>query len=240
LLSHPAILHAVVLARENESAETSLIAYYTSRQSTRLTVSELRKFISEKLPDYMTPSAFVRLDALPLTPNGKVDRRALPDPGSARPDLNRRYTPPATTTEKQLASIWSKVLSVDQVGIHDNFFDLGGHSLAASRVISRVIQTFQLELPVKALFDAPTIAEMAAIIKQNQTKRANDAEIAQMLREVEAMTEEDALKQLAGKARDVQARIAMSDGLKQCVKLPPEQQVIRDKLFSSFGDVRGV
>ena len=196
LLSHPAILHAVVVARENESGETGLIAYYTSRQAGRLTVSELRKFINEKLPDYMTPSAFVRLDALPLTPNGKVDRRALPDPGSPRPDLNTRYTPPATTTERQLASIWSKVLSVDQVGIHDNFFDLGGHSLAAFRMIARVIQSFQLGLPVKALFDAPTVAEMAAIITQTQTKQASHTEMAQMLREVEIMTEEEAQKQL--------------------------------------------
>jgi acyl carrier protein len=196
LLSHPAILHAVVVARENESGETGLIAYYTSRQAGRLTVSELRKFINEKLPDYMTPSAFVRLDALPLTPNGKVDRRALPDPGSPRPDLNTRYTPPATTTERQLASIWSKVLSVDQVGIHDNFFDLGGHSLAAFRMIARVIHSFQLGLPVKALFDAPTVAEMAAIITQTQTKQASHTEMAQMLREVEIMTEEEAQKQL--------------------------------------------
>ena len=85
-----------------------------------------------------------------------------------------------------------------KVGIHDNFFDLGGHSLAAFRVISRVIQSFQLELPAKALFDAPTVAEMAAIITQNQTKQASHAEIAQMLSEVESMTEEEAQKQLAG------------------------------------------
>jgi acyl carrier protein len=104
---------------------------------------------------------------------------------------------PTTEVEGKLAAIWTDVLSLDQVGIHDNFFDLGGHSLAASRVISRTIQTFQLELPVKALFDSPTVAEMAAIITQNQAKGAGDAELAQMLREVETMTEEEAQRQLA-------------------------------------------
>jgi acyl carrier protein len=153
--------------------------------------------LETKLPDYMIPSSFVLLDALPIKPNGKVDRRALPDPDNARPNIDRAYKTPATKTEAQLTSIWSGVLSVDPVGVHDNFFDLGGHSLAASRVVSRVIQTFALELPVKALFDAPTVAEMAAIVEQNQAKRASDENLAQMLREVEAITEDEARKQLA-------------------------------------------
>ena len=96
--------------------------------------------------------------------------------------------------------MWEEILDVRPIGIHDNFLDLGGHSLAASRVISRVIQEFNLELPVRALFDAPTVAEMVAVIAQNQAKRASDAELAQMLREVEAITEEEAQKQLAGES----------------------------------------
>jgi len=195
-LSHPAVHEAVVVTRDNEAGESRLIAYYTCRFSERHTVSDLRKFINERLPDHMTPSAFVRLDALPLNPNGKVDRRALPDPGNARPNLKSLYAPPTTMTEKRLTSIWSKVLSVDQVGIRDNFFDLGGHSLLASRVISGVIQAFKLELPVKALFDAPTIAEMAGIITQSQAERVSEAELAQMLCEVEAMTEEEAQQRM--------------------------------------------
>jgi acyl carrier protein len=145
----------------------------------------------------MIPSSFVLLDTLPLTANGKLDRRALPDPGNTRPDLNNPYAPPSTTTEEQLTSIWSEVLLVVPIGIHDSFFDLGGHSLAASRVVTRVIQTFGLELSVKALFDAPTVAEMAAIIVQNQANRASDEQLVQMLREVEVMTEDEAQKQLA-------------------------------------------
>ena len=96
-----------------------------------------------------------------------------------------------------MAQIWAQVLYLEKVGIHDNFFELGGHSLAASSVVSRVIKTFQLDLPLRALFDAPTVAEMAAIITHNQAQRASDAELAQLLREVEAMTEQEAQKQLA-------------------------------------------
>jgi len=197
LRDHSAIQDAVVVAKETEAGGARLVAYLTSPFQPRPGIRQIRNMLETKLPDYMIPSSFVLLDALPLTPNGKVDRRALPDPGNARPNLDRVYTPPATTTEAQLTSIWSEVLFVDPVGVHDNFFDLGGHSLAASRVVSRVIQTFALELPVKALFDAPTVAEMAAIIAQNQAKRASDENLAQMLREVEAMTEDEARKQLA-------------------------------------------
>ena len=198
LSNHPAVRQSVVKIAKGENGDDRLIAYLAPIQFEILRVRELRHHLREVFPDYMIPSVFVFLDFLPLTPNGKVDRRALPDPGNARPNLSSLYAPPATTTEDQLTSIWSKVLSVNEVGIHDNFFDLGGHSLAASRVISRVIQTFKLELPVKALFEAPTVAEMAAIISQHQSKRASDNELAQIvLREVEAMSEEEALKRLA-------------------------------------------
>jgi acyl carrier protein len=163
-----------------------------------LTTSELREYLSKTLPDYMIPSAFVRLDAMPVTPNGKIDCRALPEPEKTRPELRITYVAPQTDIEANLARIWGEVLHLDRVGSHDNFFDLGGHSLAASRVISRVIQTFQLELPVKMLFDAPTVAEMGAVITQHQAKQASDLKLGQMLHEVEAMTEEDARNKLEG------------------------------------------
>jgi len=197
LRDHSEIQDTVVVAKETESGETRLVAYLTSPVQPRPDIGQIRTMLKTKLPDYMIPSSFVLLDALPLTANGKLDRRALPDPGNTRPDLNNPYAPPSTTTEAQLVSIWSEVLSVDQIGVHDSFFDLGGHSLAAFRVVSRVIQTFALELSVKALFDAPTVAEMAVIIVQNQARRASDEDLAQMLREVEAMTEDEARKQLA-------------------------------------------
>jgi acyl carrier protein len=152
-------------------------------------------FLRDKLPGYMVPSTFMFLDSLPVT-NGKLDRRALPEPNDKRPELSTAYALPTDEIEKTLASIWEKVLDVRPVGIHDNFFDLGGHSLSATQVISQVIKQFQLELPLQSLFQSPTVAKMAAVITQNQVKRASEAELPQMLREVEAMTEEEAQRRL--------------------------------------------
>ena len=145
----------------------------------------------------MIPSTFVFLDALPLLSTGKVDRRALPDTGNRRPELDTFHVPPRTSIEKALSQIWAVTLGIDAVGIHDNFFDLGGHSLAATRVISQVIQTFQLELPLKALFDSPTVAEMAVVITQRGEKKASPKDIERILAEVEAISEEEAERGLA-------------------------------------------
>jgi acyl-coenzyme A synthetase/AMP-(fatty) acid ligase len=196
LLAHPQLIAAAVVAWNRESAEKYLTAYVVARESSTLTVNQLRGFLSEKLADYMIPSGFMFLQSLPLT-NGKLDRTALPRPDRKRPNLDTPYAPPRGDVEARLVRIWQAVLDVHPIGIHDNFFDLGGHSLAASRTISRLIQTFQLELPIKALFESPTIAAMATVIAQNQVKLASEAELGQMLREMEAMTEEDAQKVLA-------------------------------------------
>jgi acyl carrier protein len=113
----------------------------------------------------MVPSAFVMLEALPLTPNGKVDRRALPAPDTLRPELDEAFVAPRTSVEELLAGIWSQVLNLERVGIHDNFFHLGGHSLLATQVMSRVYKTFQIELPLRCLFESPTIAGLAEHIE---------------------------------------------------------------------------
>ena len=115
----------------------------------------------EKLPDYMIPSAFVLLDALPLTPNGKVDRRALPAPDPVQAELRHDYVAPRTATEKRVAEIWADLLYIDKVGIHDNFFDLGGHSLLATQVMSRLRETFNVEVRLRTLFEKPTLAGLA-------------------------------------------------------------------------------
>ena len=198
-------IEAVLLAQDNVKEalvatgkastgadDDHLIAYIVPFEKPFPSTSILRRAAREKLPAFMVPSDFVFLESLPLTPNGKVDRLALPAPEKARPELDVAYAAPQSDVEKHLAKIWAEVLSIEQVGIHDNFFDLGGHSLAVSRVISRAIQTFRLELPVNALFDAPTVARMALIVEQNRAKPANDAELERMLREVETMTEEEA------------------------------------------------
>jgi acyl carrier protein len=193
LLAQDNVKEALVATRKAATGadDDHLIAYIVPFEKPFPSTPVLRRAAREKLPAFMVPSDFVFLESLPLTPNGKVDRLALPAPDNARPELAVALAAPQSDIEKQLAKIWAEVLSIEQVGIYDNFFDLGGHSLAASRVISRAIQTFGLELPVNALFDAPTVARMAIIVEQNRAKPANDAELEQMLREVETMTKEE-------------------------------------------------
>jgi acyl carrier protein len=119
----------------------------------------------------MVPSAFVFLDSLPLTPNGKLDRKALPAPDHSRPELDDAFAAPRTPVEEILANIWAEVLKLDKVGIHDNFFDLGGHSLLATQLISRVRDAFKLDLPLRSLFEAPTIYGLAQRVQGLKEKQ---------------------------------------------------------------------
>jgi acyl carrier protein len=145
----------------------------------------------------MIPSTFVILDALPLGAGGKVDRNALPVPSDTRPELATPFIAPRTPVEKNLAEIWAALLSLDRVGIHDNFFDLGGHSLLATRVISRVIDHFQLALPIQLLFQSPTIADMAGVITEIQAKRLSESDLSCILSDLESLSEKDAQLLLA-------------------------------------------
>ena len=196
LLGEESIQEAVVVARESPAGEQRLVAYVVPSSQYAPTVTDMRRSLAKTLPDYMIPTAFIMLEAFPRTPTGKVDRRALPVPGNSRPELNTTYVAPRTLVEKELTQIWAEVLSLDQVGIQDNFFDLGGHSLTASRVVYRVIQAFQLELPVRLLFDSPTVAEMALVIAANRAKLATQDELERMLSEVEAMSDEEAQRRV--------------------------------------------
>jgi len=196
LLEHPGVKDAGVIASDREPGEKQLNAYLVARADARPTINELNDFLKAKLPGYMIPSTFVFLESLPLT-NGKLDRAKLPLPDRQRPGLLEPYGPPRTPVEKALAEIWAEVLSLDRIGIHDNFFDLGGHSLAASRVISRVITSFQLELPLKALFESPTVAEMAAVIEAHQGKKVGEADLERMLAELESVSDEEARRLIA-------------------------------------------
>ena len=197
---HPEIKLAVVTAKEDSAGEMRLLAYFVSRNQPAPTVTALRDFLSATLAPYMVPAVFMELPVLPVTSTGKVNRRALPEPAKSRPNLAMPMVSPTTAVEGRLAAIWQEVLSLDQVGIHDKFLDLGGHSLAASKIIARVLQSFRLKLPVNALFESPTVAEMAAIVSRYQEERASDATIAQMLTEIEAMTEDEAQKTLSEKS----------------------------------------
>ena len=165
LAVHPAVREAVVAVCEDVPGDKRLVAYLTAKEGGPPKASELRALLRAKLPDYMVPAAFVMLEALPLTPNGKVDRRALPAPNTTRPDWTGGYVAPRTPVEAKLAGIWAEILALDRVGIQDNFFELGGHSLLATQVMSRMRRALDLELPLRCLFEAPTIASLAAYVE---------------------------------------------------------------------------
>ncbi|UCE20077.1 MAG: amino acid adenylation domain-containing protein [Gemmatimonadota bacterium] len=163
---HPAVRGVVVLAREDAPGDKRLVAYIVADQEHRPTIRELRDFLKQKFPDYMAPSVFVTLDSLPLTPNDKVDRRALPVPDQKRPELEKAFVAPRTPLEKTVAGIWSDILGLEKIGVHDNFFELGGHSLLATQLVSRVRDVCQVELPLRSIFEATTIADQALVVEK--------------------------------------------------------------------------
>jgi amino acid adenylation domain-containing protein len=165
VLSHPAVREAVVLVREEEPGGRRLVAYVVPREK-GIETAALRAYLKERLPDFMVPSALVEIPAIPLTAHGKVDRRALAPPAAAAaPAGERAPAAPLTPTEELLAGIWSEVLGVERVERDDSFFDLGGHSLLATRVVWRLRELFQVDLPLRTLFEAPTLAELARIVE---------------------------------------------------------------------------
>ncbi|BAZ30178.1 amino acid adenylation domain-containing protein [Cylindrospermum sp. NIES-4074] len=184
LSQHPDVSQSVVIQREDVSGDKRLVAYVVSTLETLHTASlqnlkhsELRNFLKEKLPEYMLPSAFVMLKSLPLTPNGKVDRQALPAPDQNRSDLAANFVAPRNPIEESLAQIWIKLLGVEKIGIHDNFFDLGGHSLLITQLFAKVREAFQVEVSIKRLFEAPTVARLAECIEKATNAIASDPTI---------------------------------------------------------------
>ena len=155
---HPDVVHTAVVGKKVKNGELRLVAYVVLREEREQTLTILRRFLQERLPDYMVPATFVSLQEIPLTPNGKVDRRALPEPDWSERMLEALYVAPRNPQEERMAEIWSELLDVETVGVFDNFFELGGHSLLATRLISRIRASFEVELPVRSLFEAPTVA----------------------------------------------------------------------------------
>jgi amino acid adenylation domain-containing protein len=168
LLELDTIKEAVVGAWAYDSTDLRLVAYIVPDKQPAPTVNTLRNFLREKLPDYMIPSAFVLLDSLPLTQNRKVDRRALPAPDRGRPELENPFVAPRSAIEEKLAGIWGRVLGLERVGVHDNFFALGGHSLLATQVISRVLEAYGVDLSLRTFFESPTVAGLAEIVRQSR------------------------------------------------------------------------
>ncbi|QMS88311.1 amino acid adenylation domain-containing protein [Nostoc edaphicum CCNP1411] len=195
LIQHSDIQQVVVMAREDEPGNKYLVAYLVTKDN-QPTPRILQNFLKKKLPDYMIPAIFVFIEAFPLTPNGKINRRALPAPDISQRNLEVDFVAPRTPTEQELATIWAEVLKVKQVGIHDNFFELGGHSLLATQVVSRLREAFSLEFSLRYLFENPTIAELAQKVSEQQIEQAENDDLAQILREVDQLSEEEVTQQL--------------------------------------------
>jgi len=172
LLEHAQVAGAEVVARQVRSAGAELVAYVVA--AGEVSVTGLREHLGRALPTYMVPTAFVLLEKLPLTANGKVDRRALPEPDAARPEVETRYVEPRNAVEEVVCGVWAEVLGVERVGVADNFFELGGHSLLATQVVSRLREALQVEVPLRCLFENPTVAGLALAVTQRQGGRKDN------------------------------------------------------------------
>jgi acyl carrier protein len=218
LEQHPAVRHAAVILREFASGDHRLVGYVLPKNGIQPSPAELRAFLGEKLPMTMVPSVFVLLETLPLLPNGKLNRRALPMPDMTR-ELESDYVAPGTPLEETLATIWAEVLGQKQIGIHDNFFDLGGHSLLATRILSRVREVLRIEIPLRSLFQTPTIAGMVEVAQQI-TPTAGETSTASI-----AKVQDDADAALAGQVAQ------LSDAE---VDLMLKRMMAGDQAFESF------
>jgi amino acid adenylation domain-containing protein len=164
LVQHEMVKEAVVILRRDEDADERLVAYVVGAHRQPLPSSELRTFLQSRLPDYMVPSTFVQLEQMPLTPNGKINRQDLPEPTQGERESN--YVAPRTAVEEMLCGIWSEVLKIHEVGIHDKFFDLGGHSLLGTQVVTRVHEDFGVEISLRSFFNSQTVAELSEVVIQ--------------------------------------------------------------------------
>jgi amino acid adenylation domain-containing protein len=186
MAQYETIKEAIAVVREDSPGEKVLVGYFVADtndpDAASQRIPELRRFLKERLPDYMVPTQFMALAAMPLTPNGKVDRKALPKPDNYRSDLAANYLAPRSDLEKQIAAIWAEVLKVERVGIYDNFFELGGYSLLAIQIVSRLRQSLQIEILLPNLFELPTVADLANRIEtlrwasQSKNSSENDTE----------------------------------------------------------------
>ncbi|HLL45784.1 MAG TPA: amino acid adenylation domain-containing protein, partial [Longimicrobiaceae bacterium] len=197
LRAHPGVREAVAAPWEDDAGERRLAAYLVPEEGVETgSAAALVEWLRTRLPEDMVPSAFVALEALPLTPNGKVDRLALPRPEAPAP---AEYVPPAGWTEEALAAVWAETLGLERVGAADSFFALGGHSLLATRLVSAVRAALGVELPLRAVFEHPTVAAMAALVESLSLEPGGDGDLSEEeLRALEEMSEEEAMRLLRG------------------------------------------
>ena len=167
-------------ADDAADADKQLVAYVVLKNGMRDT-APLREFLKGRTPAHMVQDAFVPLDSLPLTANGKIDRQRLSELSKSRRHADDNFVAPRTELEEELAGLWAEILKVERVGINDNFFDLGGHSLLATRLIFQLREHFHVDIPLRALFEAPTVATIAPVIVQSQLEQIDSEDMAQVL-----------------------------------------------------------
>ena len=170
LARHDSVKQAVVIAKEDERGEKRLLAYVVRRGESGSSTEELRAYVKEQLPDYMVPAAIISLPKLPLTANGKIDRQVLPAPEQIQ---THAYIAPRTPTEEVVAHIWAEVLRREQISIHEDFFEIGGHSLLATQIISRIRRILNVDLPLRKMFELPTVAKLAAEVEKGRRGKQN-------------------------------------------------------------------
>jgi len=161
---HHSVSQSVVALREDRPEDKRLVAYCVATSDEELDFAILKDYLRTRLPDYMVPAAFMRLNALPLTPSGKIDRHQLPVPHDEVPESGSAYVPPRTPIEKQVVGIWSELLGLSRIGVRDDFFELGGHSLLATKLASRIRDAFGIEVSIRELFDVRTVECLSALI----------------------------------------------------------------------------
>jgi acyl carrier protein len=201
LRAHPGVRQAAVTADDHGAGERRLVAYLVADPAALPSREELRAALRTRLPDYMVPSAFVALEQLPLGPSGKLDLSALPAPETERPALDHEYVAPRTANEQAIAELWHELLDVDRVGVDDDFFALGGHSLLATRIIAWIRSSLGVQLPLQALFEAPTVSGLAAAVETRRAEGETDDEVADLLDELETLSDEEA-ERLLGSVGD--------------------------------------
>jgi natural product biosynthesis luciferase-like monooxygenase protein len=189
---HPAVRQAAVVVRDDSRGNQQTVAYVVMADAVMCGPDELRDFLKRQLPEYMIPTLFVELEAMPLTPNGKIYRRGLPPPAAGLLTGESALVPPRTALEHVLVSLWADMLGVDEVGIHDDFFKIGGHSLLAAQLLSRLRETFEIDLPLRSLLQAPTVAELAEAMSEMSEQRVRIERIADLMISVAACSDEEA------------------------------------------------
>jgi acyl-coenzyme A synthetase/AMP-(fatty) acid ligase len=197
----PGIKEGVIVPWENSRGARQLAAYFVAEQGTSPTVAQLRSYMNTKLPAYMLPSAFMQLEMLPLTAGGKVDRRALPQPVRSRPPLGAAYVEAATAVEKVLIALWAEVVGIDGLGIHDDFWELGGDSLLAAQLVSRVNESFLQQFSPNVLMGAPTVAKLSALLLERENDAGQSQRIANILLRIDSMTAEEVDKAVQDERR---------------------------------------